>query len=189
MAKKENTKKEKTKKIKVEKYRSDEQMEMIRFIRILIIVVILIVAVYFFTRIFATKDLLNNNEDETPIVEGTVNYNITMIGSMLNKPEEEYYVMIYNTENLRSIYYSGLMTVYTQNEEPLKIYFADLNKELNQKFYNPENVNLEVNNISDLRVGDLTLIKVRNGNIDEVFTEEEDIASELEYVESEDTVN
>lgn len=117
------TKKEKTKKIKTEKYRSEEQTEMIRFVRILIIVIILILGIYFFTRIFVTKDLLNNEEEEKEILEGTVNYNLTMIGSLFNKPESEYYVMIYNTENLRSIYYSGLMTNYARNENALLILF------------------------------------------------------------------
>ena len=182
-------KKEKTKKLKIEKYRSEEQTEMIRFIRILIIVVVLIVGIYLFTRIFVTKDLLNSKEEEKEAIAGEINYNITMIGSLLKHPEEEYYVMIYNTENLRSIYYSGLMTNYAKNEDALKVYFADLNKELNQKFYNPENINLDVTNISDLKVGDLTLIKVRNSKIVEIWNNEEDIANELAYIESEDTEN
>ena len=183
------TKKEKTKKIKTEKYRSEEQTEMIRFVRILIIVIILILGIYFFTRIFVTKDLLNNEEEEKEILEGTVNYNLTMIGSLFNKPESEYYVMIYNTENLRSIYYSGLMTNYARNENALKVYFADLDKELNQKFYDPENTNLDVTDISDLRVGDLTLLKIYLGRITDALTTEEDIANELKYIEPEDTEN
>lgn len=183
------TKKEKTKKIKTEKYRSEEQTEMIRFVRILIIVIILILGIYFFTRIFVTKDLLNNEEEEKEILEGTVNYNLTMIGSLFNKPESEYYVMIYNTENLRSIYYSGLMTNYARNENALKVYFADLDKELNQKFYDPENTNLDVTDISDLRVGDLTLLKIKDGRITDALTTEEDIANELKYIEPEDAEN
>ena len=52
--------KSKEKKVKQEKYRSEEQNEIIRFIRILIIVVVLILGIYFLTRIFVTKDLFNN---------------------------------------------------------------------------------------------------------------------------------
>lgn len=182
-------KKEKTEKIKTEKYRSEEQTEMIRFIRILIIVIVLIGGIYLFTRIFVTKDLLNNKEEEKEVIAGEINYNITMIGSLLGHPEEEYYVMIYDTENLRSIYYSGLMTTYARNEDALKVYFADLNKGFNEKFYNPEDVNLDITNISDLRVGDLTLIKVKNGGIVEVWDNEEEIANELAYTPSEDTEN
>lgn len=181
--------KSKEKKVKQEKYRSEEQNEIIRFIRILIIVVVLILGIYFLTRIFVTKDLFNNEEPENEITAGTINYNVTLIGSMLNKPEDEYYIMIYDTENVRSIYYSGIINSYGNNEEPLKVYFANLNNELNKKFYDPENENLDVNNISDLKVGDLALVKVRNGSIVETFNTEEQIASELEYIESEDTAN
>ncbi len=186
MAKDKTSKKSKVKKIKLEKYRSEEQMEVIRFIRILVIVVVLIIGIYFFTKLFVVDKEL---KEESPIA-GTINYSITMIGSMLIKPEEEYYVMIYNTKNLRSVYYSGLMSNYEQNENHLKIYFADLDKEFNQKFYDPENINLDIEQISDLKVGDLTLIKVKDGAIDETFTDEEEVASELAYIEvEEDTQN
>lgn len=174
-------KKDKSKKIKLEKYHSEEQIEISRFIRILIIVIILILGIYFFTRIFVTKDLLNNKDNEQNITQGTVNYTITMIGALLQKPEDEYYVMIYDTENLRSIYYSGLMTNYAKNENALKVYFADLNKALNKKFYNPENINLKVSKISDLRVGDLTLLKIKDGKISEAYNDENQIANLLKY--------
>lgn len=177
----------KPKKIKQEKYRSEEQLEMIRFIRILIIVIIIILGIYFFTRIFVTKDLLNKEEDNTEITEGTINYTMTLIGSMLNKPEDEYYVIVYNADDIRSVYYSGLVSNYNRNEEALTVYYANLGNELNQKFYDPENINLEANQISDLRVGDLTLVRVENGEIAEIFDSEEDIATELAYIENEDT--
>ena len=183
-------KEKKAKKIKQEKYRSEEQTEMIRFIRILIIVIIFVLAIYFLTRIFVTKDLFNNNDDnETQTVEGTINYNVTSIGSMLNKAEDEYYVLIFNTDDLRAIYYSGLMSNYTRGENALKVYYADLKNELNQKFYDPENINLEVSGISDLRVGDLTLVKVSNGQITEILSNEDEIASELAYIAPEDVEN
>ena len=173
-------KEKKAKKIKQEKYRSEEQTEMIRFIRILIIVIIFVLAIYFLTRIFVTKDLFNNNDDnETQTVEGTINYNVTSIGSMLNKAEDEYYVLIYNTDDLRAIYYSGLMSNYTRGENALKVYYADLKNE----------INLEVSSISDLRVGDLTLVKVSNGQITEILGNEDEIASELAYIAPEDVEN
>lgn len=183
-------KKEKTNKIKLEKVRSEEQLEMIRFVKILIIVIVFIVGIYLFTRIFVTKDLLNKEDETKEVIKGTVNYNMTLIGAMLQKPEKEYYVMIYDTQNLRSVYYSGLMTNYEKNEDALKIYFANLNSEFNNKFYDKENVNLDVKDISDLKVGDLTLIKVKDGKIAKTYTEEEEIAEELAYIEpEEDTEN
>ena len=178
--------KEKRKKVKQEKYRTEEQMEMIRFIRILLIIVVLILGIYFLTKAFFTEASTNN---ENEIVEGTINYDKTLIGSSLNKPEKEYYVLIYSSENLRAAYYSGIASKYLQNKEHLKVYYADLNNELNKDFYDKENVNLNGSDISSLKVGDVALIKVKNGKITKTFGTEDEIAKELKYVESEDTEN
>ena len=182
-------KKVKKEKIKQEKYRTEEQTEIIRFIWILVIVIVLIVGVYFATRIFVTKDLLNNEETDNDVVEGSINYNVTLIGAMLNKPEEEYYVIIYDTENLRSVYYSSLVNNYIRNEEHLKVYHANLSNELNAKFYDPENITTQIDSIADLKVGDITLIRVRNSALQEILTEEESIATALAYINEEDTEN
>lgn len=176
--------KEKIKKVKQEKYRSEEQMEIIRFIRILIIVVVLILGIYFITEIFIKEDSKNN---ENEITEGKINYDKILIGSILNKPEKEYYVLIYNSENLRAAYYSGIASKYLQNKEHLRVYYADLNNKLNQDFYDQENVNLNVSDIKDLKVGDVALIKVKDGKIIKAIGTEEEIAEELKYIESEDT--
>lgn len=176
--------KEKVKKVKQEKYRSEEQMEIIRFIRILIIVVVLILGIYLITEIFVKEDSKNN---ENEITEGKINYDKTLIGSSLNKPEKEYYVLIYSSEDLRAAYYSGIASKYLQNKEHLRVYYADINNELNQDFYDKENVNLNVSNIKDLRVGDVALIKVKDGKITKALGTEEEIAKELKYIESEDT--
>ncbi len=177
----------KQKKIKPIKYRSEEIEEIRRFIILLVVVILLIVAVYFITRIFVTKDLLNSDDTESEIVEGSINYSITLIGNMLNKPDDEYYVVIYNAEDLRAVYYSSLMSNYLRNEEPLALYYVDLSNILNAKFYDPDNITTDIESISDLRVGDLTLIKVEDNEIAEIITDEEEIAQALAYIEEEDT--
>ncbi len=168
----------KTKRIKKETYQSEEQIEMKRFIIILIILIIIVLAVYLFTRIFVTKDLLNESENETT-TPGVINYNITSIGAMLTKPEDEYYVLIYDTTSLDSVYYSSLASSYSQNEKALKVYLADLNNELNKKYYDKSNIKLNVTNIEELKVGDRTLIKVKKGAITETYQTEADIAKIL----------
>ena len=111
-------KEKKAKKIKQEKYRSEEQTEIIRFIRILIIVIIFVLAIYFLTRIFVTKDLLNDDNKEQETITGTINYNVTSIvdkqmyerltisqysiiynNIMPYKQEKEVYHIIYDTSN------------------------------------------------------------------------------------------
>ena len=109
--------KSKKNKLKVEKVQSEEQIEIARFIRILIILVVLILGIYFFTRIFVTKDLFNSKDENPSATPGVINYDTTLIGSMLSKPEKEYYVIAYSSEDItNSIYYSGLVTNYKKNE-------------------------------------------------------------------------
>ena len=73
------------KRIKKEKYQTEEQLEVVRFVKILVVVLIIVLGVYFFTRIFVTKDLLNDTKVPKETIAGQINYEITNIGSMLNK--------------------------------------------------------------------------------------------------------
>lgn len=167
----------KKQKVKTPKYESDDQMEIKKFIWIIIILIIVIVIIYFFTRIFVTKDLFNKKEETA--VAGEINYTVTSIGSMLSINEEEYYVIAYSTEDINASYYSAIASKYSVNSEALSVYTIDLNNELNKKYYDKENVNLNVENLSDLRVGDLALFKVKNGKITKTFDSEEKIINEF----------
>lgn len=158
----------------------EDQEEVIRFIRLIIIILVVVLGVYLFSRAFISKDLFGKKAEERESVEGTVNYNTTIIGAMLNKPEEEYYVIMYDTETSQAAYYSNLVTAYKKNTEPLKIYMADLNNELNKKYISEKN-NLKVSNINDLTVKDVGLVKIKNGAIIASYNTIDEISKELEY--------
>ena len=171
-------KKKTVKKVKEEKYRSEEQQEIIRFIKILIIVVVFLLAIYFITRIFVKKDLLNNNE-ETAVTE--VSYNKMVFGTMLNRPYEKYYVLAFSSKDNKANYYSALASNYSQDEDSLYIYYIDLEDSMNKEFITTDGkTNPKAKNVSDLKVGDLTLIKVEDGKIAKYIENVEEIKSELE---------
>ncbi len=173
--------KNQTQKIKREKYRSEEQEEIIRFVWILVIIIILILGVYLFTKVFVTKDL-SKNDNSSETTPGQIDYNTTLIGSMFTKPEKEYYVFIFDTEDVKSVYYSGLITAYKKNKDALRVYTVDLNNELNKKYIDEDNINVNTNNLESFKVGKLALLKIANGKIDHAYTKEEDIIKLLEYV-------
>lgn len=177
---------QKTKRIKRETYKTEEQTEIKHFIIILIIIIILILGVYFFTRIFVTKDL-KKEEQSTRNTTGDINYNTTIIGSMLNKPDKEYFVLIYDSKSPEAVYYSGLISSYSRNKEPLPVYTSDTNNELNKKYIDKNNVNIETTNLEDLKIGSLALVKVANGKIEKIYGTETEITKTLEYVK--DTKN
>ncbi len=169
------------KRIKKETYLSEDQQEIKRFILLLIIIVILILGVYFFTRLFVTKDLLNKDADKNTVIPGSIDYNAASIGSMLSRHEKEYYVIMYDSKTADAVYYGGLVSTYKRNKDALKVYLVDLNNELNKKYIDKENVNVNTNNLEEFKVGVVALLKVENGKITSSFTKDEDIQKELEY--------
>ncbi|MBE6154905.1 MAG: hypothetical protein E7163_04980 [Firmicutes bacterium] len=173
------TDKKKAKRIKKEKYQTEEQTEIIRFVKILVAVIIIVLGVYILTRIFVTKDLLNDTNTPKQTTAGQINYEITNIGSMLNKKEKEYYVIMYSSENLDAVYYSTLASKYSQNKNALKIYYANLDTELNQMYVDADKENLNPVNLEDFKVSNLALIKIKDNKIEKSFNTENEIATEL----------
>lgn len=181
------TNNKKIKRIKKETFQSEGQEEMKRFFIILIIILVLVLGIYFFTRIFITKDLLNKNKEKTEekTTSGTIDYNTTLISNMFNKSNTEYYVIIYNTEDFASMYYNSLVSKYKQNKDALNVYIADLNNEFNKKYISKENVNVNTENLENFKVDNLALLKISKGKIINSYTKLEDIEKTLEYIKDE----
>ena len=149
------TAKKSRKRIKEEKYYNEDENDVKRLIIIVVGLIIAIVLIYFLTRIFVTKDLFHKEETNN-YTAGQVNYNTTLIGAMFNKPESEYYVMILDNSKSDSVYYTGLMSNYTKNEDALKVYLADLSQEFNKKYLS-DKANLKTNDLSQFKVSGPTL--------------------------------
>ena len=169
--------KKEEKKMAKQVYKTDEQNEIKKFIIILLIVGIIVVAAYFLTRIFVTKDLLNQDQKEK--TEAVFDYNITIVGSMLNRPYDEYYVLAYSSKSPEVNYYAGILSRYQEKEDSLKIYVVDLNDSMNSSYYSKDETNPEAKNIEDLKLGDFTLIKVKNKQISKYLESADSIKAEL----------
>lgn len=172
-------KKVKNSKIKEEKYRSEEQKEIIRFVKILLAVIIFIVLIYFATRLFVKKDM-NTNEEETAVTE--ISYNKMVFGTMLNRPYDEYYVLAFSSEDNEANYYNSLASSYMAKEDSLYVYYIDLEDSMNKSFIagNDEESNPDAKSLEELKVSDLTLIKVVDGEIVKYIENVSDIKSEFD---------
>ncbi len=162
-------KKASTKKMK---YRTAEQDEMINFVIVILIVLACVAAIYFLTRIFVTKDLFKEEQPTVDeVIPGVIDYDVAIMGQLLNRPEKEYYVVIYNqAEGDYVAEMSLLMNTYKAEKDAKKMYSVDLSNKLNESHYDPENVEtdikkLEKMEVKDIKVGDITLIKVKKGKI------------------------
>lgn len=135
-------------------------------------VIISIVIAALIALIYGVTELLKDEEETTdPIVAGSINYDKVSVGTILNRPYDEYYVLVYDIEDSAAILYSTIMTKYMQNsqeEDYLKIYYCDLGNALNKKYYNVGNdnkSNVEAKSTEEFDFSDLTLLKIKNGKI------------------------
>lgn len=164
--------KNKNKGINIDKYESEEAKEVKRFIIILFGIIILVLGVYVVTRVLS-KDKDNNEKEVTA---GVIDYDITSVGTILNKPDKEYYVIIYDGTISEAVYYSALVNIYMAKENSLPVFFCNLNNALNKKYYvGNDKSNKNATKISEFAFGDLTLLKIKNGEI-------------TKYIESLDTI-
>ncbi len=172
------------KRIKSEKYYSEDQIEIKRFIVILVVIIIFVLGIYFFTRLFVTKDLFTKKENEKVVTPGEIDYSSTLIGSIFNKPVDEYYVMIYDSSKPNSVYYTGIVNNYSNNTDALPVYYADLSNELN-KAYIASTTNIS-NDLASFKVSGPTLLKIKKGKITDSYTTDEEMAKPMKHIEDEE---
>lgn len=159
---------EKKKKVKNKiKYSTGESDEIFSLVTVILVVVLIVGGLYLATRAFVTKDLFKKKEQEVEqVTPGTVQYDVIIMGQLLNRPYDEYYVAIYDAAE--GDYILDMMTLvssYNNQSKHKHIYTVDLSNKLNADYYDPSNVNLDAKKVEDIKVGDITLIKVKKGAI------------------------
>ncbi len=172
-------KKNSRKSVNIDKYTSDEAREVKKFVIILLSVIILVLAVYSITRLI-NKDKENKNSD-TSVTAGSIDYDKVSAGTLFNRLDSEYYVIVYDGSDSNAIYYSALMNKYMDKEKSNKVYFCDLSNELNKKHYvgQDKESNPSATTSSELAFKDLTLIKIKNGKIVKYLETLDTIKTEL----------
>jgi len=170
----------KTKKKNKINYSTGEQAEVKNFIIVIIVVLLCVVGIYFLTRIFVTKDLFTHEspkqEDTLPV---EVNYDVAMVGTIMNRPYDEYYVAVYDTTGKNNYDMASIVSTY-KGKKKLHIYRVDLNEHLNKEYYKPEEVNTKATGVEDFKFGDVTLLRIKKGKITKYITEIDAIKKELD---------
>ncbi len=159
------------------KYETEESKEVKKFILVVISLVAIIVLIYFFTKIFVTKDLVKGHE--VSYQDGVINYDNLIVGNMLSKNDKEYYVIAFDSTSNDSAYYHTLISAYKNKDKALNIYSIDLSNELNKKYIDVNKPNLEFTSLDNLKLGEVTLFKVKVGKVSIYLTNVEDIKKEL----------
>ena len=156
------------------KKNSEIENEVYRFIKILVVVIALILGVYFFTNAFVNSDYDIKKNGQA----GEISNNNIIVGSILNRPYDEYYVIAYKSSFNDSTIYETYMKLYESSKDSLRIYVVDLDNELNKEYYE-EIGNKKAQSIEDLKLSSPTLLKIKDKKINKYIEGQEAIKKEF----------
>ena len=160
-AKTKKVKKSKTKVIKDTSF-NENNSEIGKFIIIFVVILLVVVGLYFLSKVIVDKREDKQAKDD--VKQAEINYDIITIGTLLNRPYDEYYVLAYDGETPDAIYYSSLITVYQNKENAKKIYYCDLSNGLNSKYVSATS-NPDAKTVDELKLGKITLLTIKKGKI------------------------
>ncbi len=171
---------------KLGKIETEEQAEIKKFILVLGGLIVILVGIYFFTRAFVTKDLFNKKKsDEINYQVGVISDTNIIVGNLLNRPYEEYYALAFSSKSNLVGYYDTIMSKYKSEKESLKIYYIDTEDYLNNKYIDKENPSTSFESLDKLKLGEITLMKIKKGKITKLITNVEEVKKELNIKASE----
>lgn len=165
-------------KIKETKYISEEAAEVRKFIIILLVFLVIILGIYFLTKVFVSKeDTPVNDEVQT----GIVSYDVVSVGMILNRPYDDYYVIVYDAEETDAVMYSAIINNYQAKDTAKKIYFCDLGNELNKSYVSKTGEgNKDAKTTDEFNFGKLTLLQIKNGKITKYIEDLDSIKDTLQ---------
>lgn len=146
---------------------SDEVGRLIKMVVIVTVVFLLFYAV----TLIVTKE----KKQEVVKTPATIQYKEILLGNILKQPNDNYYVLVFGDNDAYSIYYETKL-----DGQKTKYYKVNIDNPLNNSFVSDES-NLNVNNISDLKVSQSTLFEIKNKKIIKAYEGNEKI---IEYLDS-----
>ncbi len=138
-----------------------EENEIRSFIIITIVIVLIAGLVY------GVTELTNKKDDKKEDTETKINYDVLSVGTIFNSVYDNYYVLIYNSDDENASLYKSIFDEYKEKKAK-KIYYIDLKNKLNGAYYNINNdgkSNPKASKISEFNFGNLTLIEIKNKKI------------------------
>lgn len=161
--------------------KKEEVVDNSKLVKELIIIVIIIAAVFgivYLLTVGATKlGWFDPHYIKPDAPEAIISYENIEVGTMFDRIEEEYYVILSDGEK-DSYYLSSLTSNYEEKDDALKIYTVDLSDGLNSSVVSNES-NTTSSKVTELKINDTTLIHVRNGQNVESFVGIDNIANVL----------
>ena len=147
------------------------------FLLIILVLVIILGIFYFITTLVVKPVNPTDNDNGVTIIDET---KITL-NNLLNRKEKEYYVLATkqnnNTQANYQTLYNNYITEYKKQEKALTFYTVNLDDALN-KSYISDKLNIS-NDLSELKVNDDILFKIKDNKIEEYFAGSKNILKQL----------
>lgn len=143
----------------------------------IILVLVMVFGIFYFITTLFIKPVINNTSTPTTEIDAT---KITL-SNLLNRKENEYYVIATKDKDNVQVNYSQLynnyIREYSSSENALPFYNVDLDDALN-KNYMGEKLNIS-NEISEIKLNDEVLFKIKDNKIEDYFVGSSEILETL----------
>ena len=96
--------------------------------------------------------------------EPTIQYSKIIVGSILNRDEKDYYVLVEAKDDSNISDYESSINIYNNKEKHLRFYTVDLSDPFNESYVSDE-AKLDVKKISDIKFSETTLLHIQDGKI------------------------
>ena len=141
----------------------DDELKVGSFIKIILGILIVLV-IFSLITMFITRDKTPNEGEDN-----TIQYTKIIVGSILNRSEEKYYVLVEKKDDLNLSTYESSINIYNSASGHLRFYTVDLDDTFNANYVSTES-HLDIDNITDIRFSETTLLYIVNGHISEYIT-------------------
>ncbi len=147
------------------------------------LVVIAVLGIFYLLTAIKTGEIKFGKKEKEP-EEVEIQYEEIIAGQILNRKQDEYYVLIFNFTDPQASYYLSLKDSYKQNTEALPFYIVDLEKDFNQslRINEGEEYKEKPSKITDLKAISPTILKIKNKKVTERIETSEKV---LEFLEKE----
>lgn len=144
-----------------------------KVIKCILVVVVIFVLMYVITVLILKNAPYEYAKDD---VKTSIQYDEILAGTSFQKKDSEYFVLFYHTDSDSE--YMNLLSDYQAKESHLPIYYVDLDNKMNQSVISEES-NSEASDASELKVKGVTLIRFKDGKIDEYIDDSSKIKETL----------
>lgn len=153
---------------------SEDVLKVRNLVILLIIVILISIGVYFLTDTMIKREASNNNEE----INTEINYDIATVGTMFNRIESEYYVLLYSNEEDGNEL-NSILDSYRSSDNYVKTYYVDLDNKFNSNVLG-DKLEKKPKNSEDVKVNGATLYKIVDGKVTDCIDGIEKIVEKLE---------